>query len=229
MSDMDIIDIPGYPGMFARRIVVKMWQRAGSPHINDAGRLYATQLEARIKFENGKGSPADDPRRPDKYPLAHVRFAALDVVNSARAAMIAAGFEYPYDYEPWHAQLPNIYAYPLVSEIPAAATSQPFNTEQSEEDEMSDFYRVLTSPSYKAAKQRVVIYRGIALPYPDGWVQDLVTHGRVQLVDYPTDRMLTDELSIMYKLSGLSNDEIEGRMREVFGEVIPEIPKLGEA
>lgn len=122
MSPLDIIEIPGYPGLFARRVVVEMWQRAGSPRINDAGRLYSTQKAARVAFLNGTGSPADDPDRPDIYPLAHVRFAALDVVNSARSAMIAAGFEYPYDYEPWHGQLPNIYSYPLVTSIPASAS-----------------------------------------------------------------------------------------------------------
>lgn len=142
MSDLDIIEIPGYPGLFTRRIVVEMWQRAGSPRINDAGRLYSQQLAARLAFENGTGSPADDPRRPDRYPLAHVRFAALDVVNSARSAMIAAGFEYPYDYEPWHGQLPNIYAYPLVTSIPSSASdgSTAFPTQiaplPEEEDEM---------------------------------------------------------------------------------------------
>ena len=122
MSPLDIIEIPGYPGLYTRRIVVEMWQRAGSPHINDAGRLFQEQLDARLAYEGGWGSPADDPRRPDRYPLAHVRFGALDVVNSARSAMIAAGFEYPYDYEPWHGQLPNIYSYPLVTSIPASAS-----------------------------------------------------------------------------------------------------------
>lgn len=132
----DIVEIPGYPGMYARRIVVQMWQNAGSPHINDAGRLYQKQLDARLAYEGGWGSPADDPRRPDRYPLAHVRFAALDVVNSARSAMIAAGFEYPYDYEPWHGQLPNIYSYPLVEYIPATASSawSPFPNRPKEDD-----------------------------------------------------------------------------------------------
>lgn len=139
MDPKDIIEIPGYPGLFARRLVVQMWQRAGSPPINDAGRLFATQLSARLKFENGTGSPADDPRRPDLYPLAHVRFAALDVANWARSAMIAAGFEYPYSYEPWHAQLPNIYSYPLVSSIPstAYASATTFQPASPQEDDMS--------------------------------------------------------------------------------------------
>lgn len=138
-SPLDIIEIPGYPGLFTRRIVVEMWQRAGSPPINDAGRLYQQQLDARLKYEAGTGSPADDPRRPDKYPLAHVRFGALDVANWARQAMIDAGFEYPYDYEPWHGQLPNIYSYPLVTSIPASAysNSTPFPATPPEEDDMA--------------------------------------------------------------------------------------------
>ena len=139
---MDIVQIPGYPGLFTRRVVVEMWQRAGSPQINDAGRLYSTQKAAWVAYQNGTGSPADNPDRPDIYPLAHVRFAALDVVNSARGAMTAAGFEYPYSYEPWHAQLPNIYAYPLVDSIPASAFTDATTFIIPQEDEMSYAIRV---------------------------------------------------------------------------------------
>lgn len=137
MDSNDIVEIPGYPGLYTRNIVVQMWQSAGSPPINDAGRLFWQQLEARLAFENGTGSPADDPRRPDLYPLAHVRFAALDVANWARDAMRAVGFEYPYGYEPWHAQLPNIYSYPLVSDIPLSASinfNQPVTAAPKEDD-----------------------------------------------------------------------------------------------
>lgn len=136
MSDLDIIEIPGWPGMYARRIVVRMWQAAGSPPINDAGRLYASQKEARRKFENGTGSPADDPDRPDLYPLAHVRFGALDVPPKYGAAMRAAGFRMPYDYELWHFELPNIRAYGIVTSIPstAAESAEPF--EINEESDM---------------------------------------------------------------------------------------------
>ena len=144
---MDIVQIPGYPGLFARRVVVEKWQRAGSPQINDAGRLYSTQKAAWNAYQNGTGSPADNPDRPDLYPLAHVRFAALDVVNSARGAMTAAGFEYPYSYEPWHAQLPNIYAYPLVDSIPASAYSNatPLQPIESDEDNMAYPIRRISS------------------------------------------------------------------------------------
>lgn len=154
-SPLDIIEIPGYPGLFTRRIVVEMWQRAGSPPINDAGRLYQQQLDARLKYEAGTGSPADDPRRPDKYPLAHVRFGALDVANWARQAMIDAGFEYPYDYEPWHGQLPNIYSYPLVTSVPASAYSgfTPFPDIPQEDDMaypilLNDRHLFMLAPGY---------------------------------------------------------------------------------
>ena len=80
----------------------------------------STSFDSRLKYEPG---------------------SALDVINSARPAMIAAGFEYPYDYEPWHGQLPNIYSYPLVTSIPASASDGSFTTTapklpEEEEDEM---------------------------------------------------------------------------------------------
>jgi hypothetical protein len=112
--DMEIIEIPGYPGMFTRRKVVKMWQKAGSPKINSAGRLYDDQLKAYKDFIAGNGSPADNPDNPNQ-PLAHVRFAALDV-ESKTAAMRKAGFVFPYSYEPWHGELPNVRQYPIVKE-----------------------------------------------------------------------------------------------------------------
>lgn len=137
MDPMDIVRIPG-TGMYTRRVVYDKWVQAGSPSINDAGRLYAEQLAARLAYENGTGSPADDPRYPNSYPLAHVRFAALDIdpTPSRVAALAAAGFVRPYSYEPWHWQLPNIYAYPLVEYIPAGASdgSTPFPAPLIEDD-----------------------------------------------------------------------------------------------
>ena len=42
LDGMDVIQVPGYPGLFARRTVVDMWRRAGSPWIIvDHYRLYS--------------------------------------------------------------------------------------------------------------------------------------------------------------------------------------------
>lgn len=123
MSGADIIEIPGHPGKYARRVIVDAWQAAGSPPINDAGRLKAKQQEAWDKFQAGTGSPADDPNRPDVFPLAHVRFVALDIDPTPDRVrrLSAAGLVRPYEYEPWHWQVANVYAYPLVKEIPDMA------------------------------------------------------------------------------------------------------------
>lgn len=108
-------------GNYMVRDVFNAWVTAGRPPINDAGRLYDKQKAARIAFENGTGSPADDPDRPDLYPLAHVRFAALDITPTPDRVrrLEAAGLVRPYSYEPWHWQPAWVYYYPLVYSIPA--------------------------------------------------------------------------------------------------------------
>lgn len=144
MSALDIIPIPGHPGMYARRAAVEMWQRAGSPPIAEAGagRLYDTQKWLYDQWQAGVPgyNPADNPDQPGKYPLAHVRFVALDFATRAGAqAARAAGFEFPYPYEWWHGQLPNVYAYPLVKSIPTTASdgAKPFAPPVPEETDMS--------------------------------------------------------------------------------------------
>lgn len=125
-SDDDVIAIPGQPGQFARRITVKRWQAAGSPPINSALRLYAEQLKARLAYENGTGAPADDPRFPAQYVLAHVRGVALDIDATPERvrALSAAGLVRPYSYEPWHWQEPgDVKRFPLVTTLPDSASS----------------------------------------------------------------------------------------------------------
>ncbi|GAA5205876.1 hypothetical protein [Microbacterium kyungheense] len=124
MSPLDVIEIPGYPGWFARRVAVEAWQRAGSPRLTSAGRLYASQKylwdgwAARLPGFNPADNPDDETQR-----LAHVRFVAFDLANPNhdRAAMQRAGFTFPYSYEPWHAELPNVRSYAIVRDIPSTA------------------------------------------------------------------------------------------------------------
>lgn len=143
-SPLDIIEIPGWPSRYARRFIVEMWQDAGSPPINSAGRLYSEQLEAWNAYQNHTGSPADDPDRPDIFPLAHVRFVALDVPPLYGPAMIRAGFVMPYDYEPWHFQVAgDVRRFDLVTSIPSTASggAQPFEPKPDpEEDDMGFYY-----------------------------------------------------------------------------------------
>lgn len=142
-SPLDVIALPGVsPTKYARRFMVEKWIAAGRPPVNDAGRLYQQQLDARLAFENGTGSPADDPREPWRYPLAHTRFVAFDIdPTPARvAALTAQGLVRPFSYEPWHWTVPNVYDYPIVTSIPATAGtgSTPFpNANQPQEDDMA--------------------------------------------------------------------------------------------
>lgn len=131
-SPLDVIAMPGTsPTRYARRFIVEKWIAAGSPPVNDGGRLYQQQLDARLAFEGGWGAPADDPREPWKYPLAHTRFVALDIdpTDDRIRALSAQGLVRPFSYEPWHWTVPNVYDYPIVTEIPATAGtgSTPFN------------------------------------------------------------------------------------------------------
>jgi hypothetical protein len=131
--------------MFARRITVKRWQAAGSPPINDAGRLYAQQLKARLDFEAGRGAPADDPREPSRYPLGHTRFVALDIDATPERVrrLEAAGLVRPFSWESWHWAEPDVYIYPIVDSIPASAyltssttpNAEPISTPPEEEED----------------------------------------------------------------------------------------------
>lgn len=120
-NSFEVIEIPWQPGTYARRILVEKLDRAGRPPINSAGRLKAEQQKAWDAFQAGTGSPADDPNRPDRDPLAHVRFAAADITPTPTrvAALAAEGLIRPYKHEPWHWELPNVRQYPLVDSIPA--------------------------------------------------------------------------------------------------------------
>ena len=129
MAGTDLIHL--YDNHWAVRDMANAWVAAGSPPINSAGRLYAEQKQAWIAYQNGTGSPADNPDQPGSYELAHVRFAALDIdPTPARvAALTGQGLVRPFSYEPWHWRLPNIYNYPIVTSLPgsgAGGGSVPF-------------------------------------------------------------------------------------------------------
>ncbi|MGG6774759.1 UNVERIFIED_CONTAM: hypothetical protein ITH50_25240, partial [Salmonella enterica subsp. enterica serovar Weltevreden] len=43
MSALDIIEMPGQPGKYGRRVLIDALVSAGSPPVNSLGRLYAQQ------------------------------------------------------------------------------------------------------------------------------------------------------------------------------------------
>lgn len=77
MSALDIVTIPGYPGLWARRCIVEAWQAAGSPPIDGAGRTYEQQKWFYQRWLDGTGNAADNPDAPTRQP--HVRGMALDL------------------------------------------------------------------------------------------------------------------------------------------------------
>lgn len=125
-SPLDIIPIPGHPGMFNRRAWVEAWQAAGSPPINNnsAGRLYGIQKMFYDGWRAGLPgfNPADNPD-DERQRLAHVRFVAGDINPTPDRVrrLEAAGLKRPYSYEPWHWELPNVRSYAIVRSIPSTA------------------------------------------------------------------------------------------------------------
>lgn len=122
MNPDEVIELPGAPGKFARRAVVMAWIAAGSPPVNSATRLLGEQQYFwdgwRLRLPGF--SPADNPANLNN-PLAHVRGVALDITPTPERVrrLAAAGLVRPYDYEPWHWQLPgNVRRFSLVSEFP---------------------------------------------------------------------------------------------------------------
>lgn len=127
MNPYEVVSIPGHPNMFVRRVARDAWERAGSPGLRSAGRLYDAQKALFVGWANRLPgfSPADNPDNTS-LRLAHVRFIAFDVVPpytvTQRAAMLDAGFVAPYSYEPWHFEVPGVYNYEIVKSIPSTSS-----------------------------------------------------------------------------------------------------------
>lgn len=114
-----------YDDHYAVWDVAYAWHIAGRPPINDSYRTYDDQLRARLAYEAGKGSPADDPRYPDQYQLGHTRAAALDINYSLDRdrKLYRAGLIRPFDWEDWHYAPKDIFYYPVVRSIPVGTKS----------------------------------------------------------------------------------------------------------
>lgn len=110
----------------------------------------------------------------------------------------------------------------------AGESSRPFPETEIEttEDEENDMWRVITSPAYKAANQRILMRSDVsqAVPVPDGWVQPLVTTGGVKLVSYPTNDELVAEINLFYMMTGLERDEAAKETAKVIRGVLGDTP-----
>lgn len=135
MSALDVIEIPGYPGMYARRALVEAWVEAGSPPItkpDGAGRLHGSQKRLYDGWIQGLPGyfPADNPD-DESQALGHVRFAALDIDPTPDRVrrLEAAGLVRPFKHEPWHWALPDVRRYPIVRSLPTP-TGKPSKEEE---------------------------------------------------------------------------------------------------
>lgn len=126
MSALDVIELPGSPGKWARRAAVDAWVEAGSPPVNSAGRLHGEQKELYDGWLNRLPgySPADNPD-DETQRLAHVRFVGLDITPTPERVrrLAAAGLVRPYSYEPWHWELPNVRSYAIVLDLPGSGST----------------------------------------------------------------------------------------------------------
>lgn len=124
MSALDIIEMPGQPGKYGRRVLIDALVSAGSPPVNSLGRLYAQQkyfYDGWVRRLPGF-NPADNPD-DESQALAHVRFGAADIdPTPARIRRLsAAGLIRPYGYEPWHWEVPKVRSYAIVRALPTNA------------------------------------------------------------------------------------------------------------
>jgi hypothetical protein len=211
MQSSDIIEVPWQPGVYLRRVIVEALDSAGRPPINSGGRLKAKQQEFWDAFQNGTGSPADDPNRPDRFPLAHVRFVAADITPTADRVrrLRAAGLVRPYAYEEWHWEVPNVYDYDLVHAIPVPDTT----TIEHLGDPMS--LRIIDSPFYRASHMAVIHNGSAAMSVPAGHVNALTGQGRVDYVAYDDDNLLETEVRMVWQLGGLSTADAAAKTTEM--------------
>ena len=99
--------------------------------------------------------------------------------------------------EGWHFDILHIFNVPPNTPTP----EEPVITKEEE------MWRVIESPAYTAAGQRILIWNDVMNTVPAGWVQNLITHGKVQFASYPLNDMLVAEVNLFYTMKGMSDAE----------------------
>lgn len=75
--------------------------------------------------------------------------------------------------------------------------------------------RIIDSPSYRGASQRVIHNGSSCMAVPAGWLQDMILKGRVDYVAYATDNELTTEVNLVWGLGGLDADTAAKKTAEM--------------
>lgn len=124
-SDFDMIEVPWQRGMFGRRILIDLLERAGRPRINSMHRVYQDQKDAWDAYRAGRGNPADNPDDPKNYELGHVRGIAVDIDATADNVrrLAAVGLVRPFSWESWHWRIAgNVSRFPLLYSLNVVAS-----------------------------------------------------------------------------------------------------------
>lgn len=107
----------------------------------------------------------------------------------------------------------------------AGGNPQPINPDPTTtERKAPSMWRVIESPAYKATKTRLLLKSDVNRiePVPDGWVQDLVTHGRAEFASYPSNDGLVAEVSLFYMMAGLEAKDARAKTLDVVREALGE-------
>lgn len=217
MNTTDLGHGRGWLRADAAASVLRIDQQLGRlADVNDAGRS-AAQADANyaawVAYQNGTG-----PRAPYALPASrsvHCLGLAVDSDDwydpAAAAVWRANGWRqtarYPHDKkrdEPWHGEYDADRDQHLTDPDPATIATLG--------DPMS--LRILESPAYRAAGQRVIHNGSAAMTVPSGWTQTLIEHG-VDYTSYDIDSDLNAEVSLVWQLGGLSTSEAAAKTADM--------------
>lgn len=113
-----------------------------------------------------------------------------------------------FDWEPWH-----------IIDFDPYTVPNPYKDSTSNEIGLEMPIRIIDSPSYRAAKQRVIHNGSSAMTIPDGWVQNMIQVGRVSYGHYTSDDDLVAEVSLVWQLGGMDADTAAKRTAEMLSSV----------
>lgn len=168
--------------------------------VTSAGRTNAEQWDAWRKY----GSPRA------AYPGTSTHESGLAVDTDERLDVLSEhGWTRPFNnparkpYEPWHYLYDANLDQHLTDPAPDISTLG---------DTMP--LRIIDSPAYRAARQRVIHNGSAAMPVPDGWTPPLIAAG-VPYHAYDHDSDLMAEINMVWQLGGLDAETAARKTAEM--------------
>ena len=71
--------------------------------------------------------------------------------------------------------------------------------------------RIISSPAYRAADQRVIHNGSSAAAIPAGWTTALILQGHIDHADYDADHLLEAEVNLVWQLGGYTAEDAAKR------------------